>query len=110
MQTDSKWTQEERFAAAKIVARMNDRIVSDDWVIVQAQAYLDEPVRFTELNISIDLQCKISSLTEALEDIDRLAEAGLCQMSSGGKHAYLSDIRSAVLVLGVQGGLTPHGS
>ena len=31
-----------------------------------------------------------------LERIDRLAEAGVCQMTTGGKHAFLKDIRAAI--------------
>ena len=44
--------------------------------------------------------------TEALKEIDRLAEAGLCQTSAGGKHEFLKDIRRKVAELGIQGGLT----
>lgn len=51
---------------------------------------------------------EVKPLRESLEKIDMLAEAGLCQMTAGGKHAYLNDIRSAVAKLGIQGGLTEH--
>jgi hypothetical protein len=47
-----------------------------------------------------------SPTTEALKEIDRLAEAGLCQMTVSGKHAFLEDIRRKVAELGIQGGLT----
>jgi hypothetical protein len=47
---------------------------------------------------------------EALEEIDRLAEAGLCQMTADGKHSFLHDIRRKVAELGIQGGLTEYGS
>lgn len=69
---------------------------------VTAEVVLDSYVR-----------CRNRQLTDALRallEIDRLAEAGLCQFSSGGKHAFLRDIRKEVEKLGLQGGLTRHGS
>ena len=45
-------------------------------------------------------------LRETLEEIDLLAEAGLCQFSVLGKHAFLKDIRRKIAELGIQGGVT----
>lgn len=45
---------------------------------------------------------------EALAEVDRLAEAGLCQFTGSGKHAFLEDIRGVIAKLGIQGGLTSY--
>lgn len=51
-----------------------------------------------------------TEMRNALREIDRLAEAGLCQFSRTAKHEYLKDIRFIVARLGLQGGLVPpHG-
>lgn len=49
---------------------------------------------------------KIRRLNESIINIDLMAEAGLCQMTVGGKHAFLKDIRRIICELGIQGGLT----
>jgi hypothetical protein len=51
-----------------------------------------------------------TQITEIFEEIDRLAEAGLCQFSSGGRGAFLQDIRNEIAKLGIQGGLTENKS
>lgn len=56
------------------------------------------------------MQDKIDSLTVAIERMDVLAEAGLCQFTSSGKHSFLNDIRRVAAELGIQGGLTSYGS
>jgi hypothetical protein len=47
-------------------------------------------------------EANVATLLEA----DRLAEAGLCQFSAGGKHAFLKAIRRRIAEAGYQGGLT----
>ena len=44
-------------------------------------------------------------LVEALEQVDAKAEAGLCQFTVGGKHAFLQDIRRQISERGINGGL-----
>lgn len=50
---------------------------------------------------------KIIGLTHALEKADKLAEAGMMQMSAGGKHEFLHDIRRGVAMQGLNGGIVP---
>jgi hypothetical protein len=52
------------------------------------------------------LQAHNQEMEKALREVDRLAEAGMCQFKSDGKHAFLQDIRSACAGVGIQGGLT----
>lgn len=49
---------------------------------------------------------EIKQLENTIEEVDRLAEAGLCYFSSESKHAFLRDIRAKVKEAGLQGGLT----
>lgn len=49
---------------------------------------------------------KIRRLRKAIREIDKMAEAGMCQYTSDGKHVFLKDIRRIALELNLQGGLT----
>jgi hypothetical protein len=63
-----------------------------------------------EERANADLYAAAPGMHKVLEEIDRLAEAGLCQMTADGKHSFLHDIRRKVAELGIQGGLTEYGS
>lgn len=47
-----------------------------------------------------------NAMMGALEECDKLAEAGLCCMSFSSAREFLKDIRREVRKLGLQGGLT----
>lgn len=51
---------------------------------------------------------KIRKLKKAVREIDKMAEAGLCQLSLGGAHAFLKDIRLIISEEGITGGLTEY--
>jgi hypothetical protein len=53
---------------------------------------------------------RIIALEAALAEADKKAEAGMCQFSADGKHAFLSDIRKIAATAGVQGGIHPGGA
>lgn len=97
MQTDSKWTKEECDKAIGEVADMARVFHPEGYLNLHAMS-----------QVGFELACQRNALHEALEEIDRLAEAGLCQFKSDGKHAFLQDIRRAIAELGIQGGLTTH--
>ncbi len=50
---------------------------------------------------------QVVSLETALKQADKLAEAGMMQMSAGGKHEFLHDIRRCVAMRGLNGGIVP---
>lgn len=49
---------------------------------------------------------RIAELEEAIKEMDRQAEAGMCCFGLGNKHLFLRDIRRIAKEVGIQGGLT----
>jgi delta-aminolevulinic acid dehydratase/porphobilinogen synthase len=68
---------------------------TDDWV-----SYADHVAELASK------EREIERLTAQVEEMDILAEAGLCQFSVGGKHEFLKDIRQIAADAEIQGGIT----
>lgn len=91
-------TGKEQQLLSALVAAMRGIDLAVEWLLEQSalttQGVLNE---LSEIQVQvrpvIEAQAREAAL---LERIDSLAQAGICQMTGGGKHAFLKDIRAAI--------------
>lgn len=91
-------TEKEQQLLSALVVAMRGIDLAVEWLLEQSalttKSLLDE---LSDIQVQvrpfIETQAREAAL---LERIDSLAQSGMCQMTGGGKHAFLKDIRAAI--------------